>query len=217
MSHAEPVSVDRYNTSHRADVRRISCATALLGEPLTRCFTDDETLADALTLYFTDYEPESCLVAIDETGVVGYVIGTRDAAAMRLVFGWRVFPRLAAKAVMRGDLLRRKDLKFIVHSVTGFLRGEFSTSRFSREYPATLHINVDPDSRSRNVGSALLGHYMELLRKQAVAGVHVSTMSDRARSFFEKHGFQVLAEGRRTFLRYCLGRDLPLFVLGRKL
>jgi ribosomal protein S18 acetylase RimI-like enzyme len=211
------VSIEPYTGDHRADVRRISCATALLGEPLVRCFTDDETLADALTLYFTDYEPESCFVAIDQTGVVGYVVGTTDTATMRRVLGWRVIPRFAAKAVLRGQLFRGKNLKFIAHVAAGFMRGEFSTSRFSREFPATLHINVDVRGRCRSVGSALLEHYMEFLGKQGVSGVQVSTMSDGARRFFEKHGFRILAEGRRGFLRWCLGRDLPSFVLGRKL
>jgi ribosomal protein S18 acetylase RimI-like enzyme len=211
------VSIERYNSDHRAGVRTISCATALLGGPLTGCFAGDETLADVLTLYFTDYEPKSCLVAIDERGVVGYVIGTKNAAAVRRVFSTRILPRLAAKAVLRGVLFRRKNLEFVVHSVSGFLKGEFSTSRVSDEYPATLHINVDARGRCRNVGSALLEHYLEFLKGEGATGVHVSTMSERARSFFERHGFRVLAEGRRTFLRYCLGRDLPLFVLGRKL
>ena len=217
MTPAPAMSIERYNSNHRADVRRMACATALLGEPLTRCFAGDETLADALTLYFTDYEPESCFVAIDGTGVVGYVIGTKDAAAMRRVFDSRVLPRLVARAALGGVFFRWKNLKFIVHSVGGLLKGEFSTFRGLDEYPATLHINVDARSRRRNVGSALLEHYVEVLKREGVTGVHVSTMSERARSFFEKHGFRVLTEGRRAFLRYCLGRDLPLFVLGRKL
>jgi len=217
LTHAQTASIERYSRNHRAEVRRISCATALFGEPLSRCFDDDETLADALTSYFTDYEPASCFVAIDGTEVVGYVIGTRDTAAMRRVFGSRVLPRLAAKAALRGVFFRRKNLKFIVNSAAGLLKGEFSTSRFSKEYPATLHINVDARGRCRNVGSALLEHYVEFLRKEGVVGVHVSTMSERAKSFFEQHGFVALAEGTRTFLRYCLGRDLPSFVLGRKL
>jgi ribosomal protein S18 acetylase RimI-like enzyme len=154
---------------------------------------------------------------VDGDTVLGYVIGTTSTAAMKRVFGFRVLPRTVLKAALRGVFLRRTNLRFALHTALGLLDGEFSTSRFSSAYPATLHVNVDAESRYRNVGSRLLQHYIRFLEEEEIAGVHVSTMSERARRFFEKHGFGVLAEGRRSFLRYCLGSDLPLFILGRKL
>ena len=52
-----------YQKEDRPSVRRISCETAFLDADLHDFFSDEEILADALTLYFTDYEPESCFVA----------------------------------------------------------------------------------------------------------------------------------------------------------
>lgn len=52
-----------FRKDDRESVRRISCETAFWGKNRKNIFADDEILADALTMYFTDYEPESCFVA----------------------------------------------------------------------------------------------------------------------------------------------------------
>lgn len=211
------ISIRKLDHNDRADVRRIACETAFLGESLASCFDDDEILADALTLYFTDYEPDSCLVAVDEDRVVGYVTGAKNSATMRRVFRAKVMPRLFRKAVLTGTCFRPKAWRFLFHVMMSFLRGEFCTPDVSREYPATLHINVDARFRGTKVGTQLMDRYLGFLKSEAVPGVHVNTMSERARSFFQKQGFGLLAEGKRTFLRYCLRRDLPFYILGKRL
>ncbi len=47
-------------------VRKISWDTALLGESGSIFFDNEEILSDVLTLYFTDYEPESCLLQLQK-------------------------------------------------------------------------------------------------------------------------------------------------------
>lgn len=206
-----------FESKHRPEVRRIACDTALLGDPLDSCFDDREILADVLTLYFTDYEKDGCFVAVKGTDVIGYVMGTRDAANMRRVFKTRIVPRIVAKTVIRGTLFRQNALRFFFHVATGYFRGEFSSPGLAHEYPATLHVNVDRKFRGKDTGRRLMESCLEFLRHEKVAGAHVSTMSEDAKRFFEKLGFAVLFEGKRSYLRYCLRKDLPLFVLGKRL
>jgi ribosomal protein S18 acetylase RimI-like enzyme len=217
MRNSPTISIRKFDRDDREDVRRISCDTAFLGEPLGFCFDDDEILADALTLYFTDYEPGSCFVAVQEDKVIGYVIGTKNLRIMQRIFSTKVMLRLFAKAVRKGALFRRNARRFMLHAMMSLLKGEFSTSGFSSGYPATLHINVDRNHRGGKIGTELMEHYLKFLRSEGTAGVHVSTMSEGAKSFFEKLGFGVLLVGKRSYLRYCLGRDLPFYVLGKKL
>jgi len=217
MTNSPTVSIRKFDPDDREDVRRISRDTAFLGEPLSFCFDDDVILADALTLYFTDYEPDSSFVAVQEDRVIGYVIGAKNSRIMERIFSTRVIPRLFAKSVRRGTLFRRNARRFLFHAMMNFLKGEFSTSDLSREYPAALHINIDRSFRGRKIGTQLMEHYLKFLGSEGSAGVHVSTMSERAKSFFEKLGFGVLLVGKRSYLRYCLGRDLPFYVLGKKL
>ena len=72
--------IRKFQSGDREAVRRICCATALLGNPSSIFFDGDEIFADAITLYFTDYEPESCFVAEHQGEVVVYLIGAKDAA-----------------------------------------------------------------------------------------------------------------------------------------
>ena len=72
------IVIRKFNSKDRNGIRGISCDTAFLGKPRTDFFDDDEILADALTLYFTDYEPGSCFVAVYGEKVVGYLVGAKD-------------------------------------------------------------------------------------------------------------------------------------------
>lgn len=69
------IFIRKFNNCDRKDIRRISCDTAFLEESRKVFFDDDEILADALTLYFTDYEPDSCFVAVKNDKIIGYIKG----------------------------------------------------------------------------------------------------------------------------------------------
>ena len=76
------VVIRTYNPADRNSVRTISCRTSFLEFDRKMFFDDDEVLADVLTLYFTDYEPQSCFIAESGNKVIRYVSGTVNAAAM---------------------------------------------------------------------------------------------------------------------------------------
>jgi GNAT superfamily N-acetyltransferase len=210
-------AVRKYASNDRSAVRRISVQTALMGEPGAAFFDDDEIMADALTVYFTDHEPESCFVAECAGRVAGYVLGCLDVRRMEKIYGMKILPSLLLKAFCRGTFLRGKNLRFLFHVFLSLLKGEFHLPAFSREYPAALHINIDKEFRAAGVGSALIQAYLEELKKQDVRGVHFATMSEKAALFFEKNGFRRLFSGKRSYFRYFLGRDVLLAVYGMRL
>jgi ribosomal protein S18 acetylase RimI-like enzyme len=217
MTNTQRVYIRKLDRNDRKDVRRIGCETAFMGEPLGFCFDEDDILADALTLYFTDYEPDSCFVAVEEDNVIGYAMATKNSANMQKIFRARIIPKLFAKTVLGGAFFRRNARRFLLHVMMSSLKGEFSTSDFFGEYPATLHINIERSFRGRKIGTQLMDRSLEFLAGKRIAGVHVSTMSEGAKSFFERLGFNMLLKGKRSHLRYCLGKDLPFYVLGKKL
>ncbi len=201
----------------REQVRGIAWETAFLGEPASAFFADKEILADALTRYFTDYEPESCLVA--ETGgvVVGYLLGTKNSTILRRIFRTRIAPNLFLKALLRGTFWNRKNAAFIFHSLCGWFRGEFGHPDFLREYPASLHINVREGFRALGAGGMLMDAFVRQLSPLGIPGIHLTTMSVKAGAFFVKQGFVLLFTGRRCYFRYLLHEDIPYFTYGRKL
>ena len=206
--------IRKYESRDRPAVRRICCDTALMGEPSAIFFDDDEIFADALTAYFTDYEPESCLVAEQGQTIVGYLIGAKDVKRMDKIFAGKIAVPLLIKALQRGALIRKKNVQFLLRVFLSLIKGEFKTPAFSKDYPATLHINITKECRMAGIGSKLINTYLDYLRAQEVKGVHFATMSDKAGRFFSKLNFQLLFQGERSYFRYFLGKNIPVYIYG---
>ena len=104
-SSIKEVQVRSFQAGDRPAVRAIALATAMTGQPSSAFFDGDEFLADALTGYFTDDEPESCFVAEIHGTVAGYLIGARDTRLMdtRFIRKWLLL--LLGKVFARHGLL----------------------------------------------------------------------------------------------------------------
>ena len=209
--------IRKYDSRDRPAVRRICCQTALMGEPSAIFFDDDEIFADALTAYFTDYEPESCFVAEYDTNVIGYLIGTKDASHMDKVFADKIAAPLLIKALRRGTFFRKKNVKLLLCVLLSLLKGEFKIPAFSKDYPAVLHINIAKEYRMAGIGSKLINAYLDYLRALGIRGVHLATMSDKAGQFFKKQNFQLLFQGERSYFRYFLNKNVQIYIYGMKL
>lgn len=209
-----PVVIRKFQKNDREDVRSICCRTGFVGNPVSVFLDGDEIFADAITLYFTDYEPESCFVAEYQGKVGGYLIGAKNVRSVGrkdILFG------IFRKSILSAALFKPKNLLFIWNFLISVFKGEFSEPDFSREYPATLHINIQEDLRGANVGARLVYAYLEYLRAEGVQGVHFATMSERASNFFLKQGFKQLYKGKRSYFNYILHQELPLYIYGKRL
>ncbi len=209
------IVIRKYLPADRKALRRISYETSFLGMA-DDLFDEPEILADALTSYFTDSEPESCFVAVKDDIVVGYLIGAKNEAAMEKVAWFRVYPHLLWTALVRGLFLKRKTFRFFAGVIASSFKGEFAAPDFSHEYPAILHINIRRDFRGGGVGHKLVAAYFSYLEQNGICGVRASTMAEPAREFFEKCGLKILFTTRRSYLRYYFQKDIPLYILGRK-
>ncbi|MDD2352985.1 MAG: GNAT family N-acetyltransferase [Atribacterota bacterium] len=210
------VKIRGYQKEDRNAIREISIESSIFGEYRNAVF-DDEVLADLLTAYFTDYEPVSCFVAEKKEYVMGYILGTKDVRKMRNVLKRKVIPGVVKDLSGKGQLFRKGNLIFIKNIVFSYFKGEFVAPDFSPEYPATLHINIAPQFRGQNVGSLLINHYLDFLKKESISGIHFGVLSERAKMFFLKLDFKVLFTGKYTFLNYLTGETLPHYIIGKKL
>ncbi len=213
----EKVAIRKFSVQDRESIRRISCETAFVGKPREKIFSDDEILADALTIYFTDYEPQSCFVAIANNRVVGYISGAKDTMAMERIFNQRILLGLLMKAFRRGVFFNRKNLQLFWRCFISMLKGEFRAPDFSKEFPAILHINLDKNFQGQAIGSKLIARFLQYLREESVSGVHFGTLSEGANIFFTKVGFDLLFQSKRSYLRTYIGKDLEFYVFGKKL
>lgn len=240
----EEIVIRHYRKEDRPFVRRIAWETALMGESAQAFFDGEEAFCDFLTLYFTDYEPQSCFIAqvnpvrefssltvCTDSGiklpsvfsngvngnVAGYLLGARDNVNLERVFRDKIILPLLFRAFTHGVFFRKKNLVFFFNFLKSLLRKEFKIHDFSREYPATLHINLQKRYRDSGIGSKLISAFLEYLLKSGVRGVQLATMSEKAGIFFQKQGFNLLYEGKRSYLRHLLHRDIPIYIYAKKL
>jgi len=205
-----------YQVKDRDAIRKTSLESTVLGEYRTSIF-DDEILADILTIYFTDYEPLSCFVAVKGNQVVGYIMGAQDVRKMRRLMKYKIVPRLIYKALGRGQILRRNNLMLMKNIISSYLKGEFVSPDFSKEYPATLHINIRAEYRRQNLGSFLVDYFLDFLKKKNIRGVHFGVLSESAKDFFIKLNFNILFAGEYSFPRYLLGENISHYIMGKQI
>jgi GNAT superfamily N-acetyltransferase len=77
-------------------------------------------------------------------------------------------------------------------------------------FPAHFHVNCHPDARGMGVGSLLVSHFVQSLRLDNVAGLHVVTSPNASnRLFYAKNGFDVqLMRERNGHSFLFMGRKL---------
>lgn len=211
------ISIRPYVASDRECVREIAFNTALMGRSAALFFDGPEFIKDVITLYFTDYEPESAWVAESDGVVVGYITGARDERWMNKVVSTKILPHLVVELLRSGILLKEKNWKLALGAMRSFLKGECTRPDFYEDYPAILHINLKEDFRRSGAGTALVTALTDDFFRTGVKGIRLGTMSDAGAAFFRKNGFSVLFQGRLSFLSEAAGHDVPGYLLGRKL
>ncbi len=209
-------SIRPYKKEDRSYVRNIACDTAFIGEAAEAFFAGREILADFLTLYFTDHEGQSCFVAEKEAEVIGYIFGAKSEKVLKKISTIKILPKLLFKALISGVIFKKKNSVFFFHCFLSFLKGEFKMPDFSQTYPAVLHINLKENFRNLEIGSQLINTYLNYLNKEKIKGVHLSTLSPKAALFFEKHGFNLLHQGKRSYFRYILNKDSSIYCYGKR-
>lgn len=211
------VIIRKYKKTDRSTLRNISWQTAFMGKPANIFFDDKEIFADFLTLYFSDYEPQSSFVAEVDGRVIGYLIGTKNIRQLNRVFQFRILPRLIVKALITAKVFKKKNIVFLFNCLASFIKGEFRMPDFSKDYPAILHINIEENFRNAGIGSRLIAVYLDHLIKEGIRGVYLTTMSEKAKEFFTKQGFNLLHQGFRSYFRYILHKDISVYTYAKVL
>jgi ribosomal protein S18 acetylase RimI-like enzyme len=167
--------------------------------------SDSHLMGDVWAGPYFVVEPGLALVAEDEAGVIGYVLGTPDTERFEVGCEQLWWPRLraqdAAPAGPPPEWSLADRLRHLVHQPVR------SPADVVADFPAHLHLNVLPRAQGRGTGPALLSAALDVLRAGDVPGVHVGVGPDnsRANAFWERGGFREVRADR--WVRW-LGRRL---------
>lgn len=188
-----------------------------MGEPANIFFPDEEILSDTITSYYTDYEPESIFIAEYSGNIVGYLTGCKDTRRYYRIWRRKILPKIIKKALYRGALFNIKIIRFLFHSLIGWIKGDFKRPNIYKNYPAHFHINIVNGYRDLGIGTILLEYFLEYLRKENIRSVYAVTISEKAKAFFRKNGFESIYSHKINLFNYLLKKDIRLDILARVL
>jgi GNAT superfamily N-acetyltransferase len=191
----DPGIIRSYRPEDRAAVREISWNTADRGRPFDLYFHDCEAVADALTRYYTDWEPGSLWVAECDGGVVGYLTGCLDTRRANPIIVRKIIPKAVGGAIGRGALGRAETWRLLAALAATALLGGMPKVDL-RKYPAHFHINLRQGFRGGGLGRRLVESFRQQVQDGGLRGIHVVAWSDNegGRRFFEAMGFRPLRQ-----------------------
>ena len=175
----------------------ISLATADAGEDASRLYREGRLVGAIFSAPYAVLAPESVLVAEDDDGVAGFVIGIADTAAFEARLEWEWWPALRARypdppgdgAGLSPDGRRIRQIHSPVRTPPEILT----------RHPAHMHLNLLPRARGRG-----LGRRMFEARRAALGpvGIHVGVNAGNAGglAFWRAMGFVEIYRGERTVI-----------------
>ncbi|MCX8082742.1 MAG: GNAT family N-acetyltransferase [bacterium] len=211
------ITVRKYKKEDRLLIRKIYYDTAFLGESAEQFFYGRDVLSDLFTVYYTDYEPESLFVSEINGEVVGYLTGCKDIKKQKKIFMKKILPSVVIKFLLSRSILSSKNFLFLSNCLLSLFKKELITTDVSKDYPATLHINISSEYRGIGTGRKLIEAYLSYLQDEKIKGVYLTTISYNAVKFFERQGFNILSKKIITCFSYIYPERLYRFVLGKKL
>ncbi len=150
----------------------ISLATGLAGGDAAHLYEDKKLIGHIYSAPYALLDPELAMVAVDDQGVGGFVVGTHNTRAWedRLEREW--WPELRAHytepAATQGIIPTpdQRRISMIFHP-------ERTPTQIVEDYPAHLHMNILPRLQNRGVGSKLLDDWLNMARSRGAEAVHV--------------------------------------------
>ena len=204
------IVIRSYEPRDRAAVRHICCETADAGKPVEGFFHDRELIADLVTRYYTDFEPQHSWVAVRDGQVVGYVNGSLDSHRALRVTLWRIVPATVMRALCRATFCRRETWRLLRACLrTWWARGLHCGGASSVGNAPHLHVNLMPEARGAHVGSRLVERFLDQVNASGGKTVEASVRSDNVAAchFFERLGFAEVARQKLvlpTPMGYCV-------------
>ena len=212
------VSIRNFNSNDTCRVREVACNTAFQGALPKRTQVDKNLLADLLTLYYTQFEPESIIVADLNGTVVGYIMGSIKPRRFRGKTIQLFLSTILAKLICGRYKKIFQTFPLLLLVIFGLMKGE-RDPKTEDEYPAHLHINIEREYQKSGLGSQLMSAWHQYLNKKHIRGIYLSTISTnkKAIAFFEKWGFRLFYRYKSTFWSFVSGKHVYVEIYCKKI
>ncbi|MEE9453919.1 MAG: GNAT family N-acetyltransferase [Paracoccaceae bacterium] len=176
-----------------AALYQITLATGHYGADAGSVYQDPDLLGHIFAAPYLAFEPQSCFVAKDAQGVVGFVVGTPDTRRFeaRLSTDW--WPDLRKRYPI-SDRQAPENLNPDQRLCQMIHRPEIAPRGLARAFPAHIHLNLLPRAQGQGIGRRLFVIWCKQMQDQGVKTVHVgaSVYNPGAVIFWQKMGFETI-------------------------
>jgi len=177
-----PTRIRPYESTDRDAVRTICCETGYLGDPIGPIYADRRSFADLFTSYYTDAEPENCLVVEVDGKVVGYLLGCLESSK-----AWSMERIALRHVILRGLAWRPGTAGFywrgLYDAMADPMRG--APARFAPDlalYPGHTHFSVLTEARTLPLVPGLYRTFFKLARERGCRGLHGEVFVENPRA-----------------------------------
>lgn len=167
----------------------ICLRTGDAGADATALYADPRILGEIYAAPYARLAAELALVAEDEAGVCGYILGAADTRAFEAACEAEWWPALRARYADTADTPPRRRTPdqwaaFLIH------HPQVAADAAVAAAPAHLHIDLLPRAQGQGLGRALLDHWLGKVGGRAHLGC--SPRNARALAFYDRYGFRRL-------------------------
>ncbi len=196
------MKIRRYRDTDKNPIRKISFFTS---HSNFSAYVSEGLIEDLLTLYHTDYEPESIFVAEENRKIEGYITGCREIKGFYHIFAVKVIPYIALK-ILTGKYY--VNFRLVVPLIFDLLlkRGEYI-----KGYPCFLHIDILPGFRNKKLGSKMVKMFLADVCK--MVQIKTNTENSGAINFFRRAGFRIKKIEKSYLLSYINKKDVSYVIM----
>lgn len=190
----QDLTIRNFQIKDKPAVREICCDTADKGKPVEGFFPDREIIADLVTRYYVEFEPESLWIADFNGQAVGYLSGCLNNARCQKISLSRIMPGVFLKSLLRRTFLKKQAWMLLSSGLKSLFLGGFNRKIPQGKYPGHLHVNIKEGFRNKGMGRKLVDAFLAQAVKNKLKGIQVSVREDNQDSvnFFEKLGFRII-------------------------
>ena len=187
------VDIRAYRASDLDKLYDICLKTGDAGRDATHLYRDPKLIGHVYAGAYGVLAPETALVAEDDEGVCGYIIGPADTHAFEKRCEAEWWPGLrrhyAGPAGDPGSWSWDERMAHRIHHPDRMPR------QINEIYPAHLHINLLPRLQGRGIGRQLIDRWLDRVRAMGARGacLGVGLRNDRAIRFYRAYGFHEAA------------------------
>ncbi len=206
------VLIREYQQKDRDSVINVCWQTGYMGEPAAGYFDDKYLFGLLFCVYYLDYEPENCFVAVDEdfNKVIGYILSSFDSRKQEKQYREKILSKIIRRAFLYTIWRYPSTFRAIwyMKKTSGREPRNFDENKLYSDYPAHLHIDIISEYHRQGVGTMLMEKLENYLQKNHIKGVHLSTSDNNINAvpFYYKMGYSLIYESLPGF---CMWKNNP--------